>query len=69
MANFSLTEGVHYYFNVEGKMVLTSIYLQERGYCCGNGCFHCPYEYINVPEERREALLQRCAITQEKEDQ
>ena len=26
-----------------GLFVLTSAYLRERGYCCGNGCRHCPY--------------------------
>lgn len=23
--------------------VLTAGYLAERGFCCGNGCRHCPY--------------------------
>lgn len=27
-----------------GLFVLTAAYLRERGYCCGNGCRHCPYE-------------------------
>ncbi len=26
-----------------GFMVLTSEYLLQRGYCCGNGCRNCPY--------------------------
>ena len=38
-----LTEGIDYYFNEDGLMVLTEKYLLERGYCCGNGCKHCPY--------------------------
>lgn len=57
MANKPLVEGVHYYFNEEGKMVLTALYLSERGYCCGNGCLHCPYDYQNVPAAKREWLL------------
>lgn len=32
-----------YYFE-DGLMVLTERYLRRRGYCCGNGCRHCPYE-------------------------
>lgn len=36
-------EGVDYYFD-QGLMVLTEYYLRKRGYCCGNGCRHCPYE-------------------------
>ncbi|MFT3949851.1 MAG: DUF5522 domain-containing protein [Agriterribacter sp.] len=36
---------------------MTTSYLQKRGYCCGNGCRHCPYEYINVPEPKKTVLL------------
>jgi len=32
-----------YYF--EGPyMVFTAAYHLRRGYCCGSGCRHCPYE-------------------------
>ncbi|MFT3826015.1 MAG: DUF5522 domain-containing protein [Chitinophagaceae bacterium] len=37
--------------------MLTEKYHLERGVCCGNGCLHCPYQYINVPEPRRTELL------------
>lgn len=46
-----------FYTNEEGKTVLTEEYLLLRGYCCGNGCLHCPYEYKNVPEPKRTRLL------------
>ncbi len=46
-----LTEGEDFYYNEEGLIVLTTAYHLNRGYCCGNSCKHCPYEYINVPEE------------------
>lgn len=52
-----LTEGIHYYFNEDGYVVLTEKYHLEKGYCCGNGCKHCPYNYINVEEPRRSGLL------------
>jgi hypothetical protein len=26
-----------------GLFVLTAQFLAERGWCCGNGCRHCPY--------------------------
>lgn len=26
-----------------GLMVMTAEYLLRRGYCCENGCRHCPY--------------------------
>jgi hypothetical protein len=54
-----LTEGVHYYINEEGFVVLTEKYHLERGYCCSNGCLHCPYNYENVLEPRKTELLKR----------
>ena len=51
------TEGIHYYFNPEGLIVLTETFHLQRGYCCGNGCLHCPFHYINVPEPKRSQLL------------
>ena len=37
-----LVENVDYYFE-NGLMVLTEHFLKKRGYCCKNGCRHCPY--------------------------
>ncbi|MGI8952154.1 MAG: DUF5522 domain-containing protein [Chitinophagaceae bacterium] len=48
-----------YFFNSNGLIVMTKEYLLERGYCCGNGCINCPYDYKNVPEPRRAALLEK----------
>lgn len=42
--NAPLEEGKDYYFNEQGLMVLTEAYHLRRGYCCGNGCKHCPYK-------------------------
>lgn len=39
-----LEEGLDYYINDQELLVLTEHYLLNRGYCCGNGCRHCPYE-------------------------
>ena len=39
----SLVEGLDFYFE-DGLMVLTRHYLLNRGYCCSNGCRHCPYD-------------------------
>ena len=36
-------EGVHYYLNPDGFVVFTEKYHLEKGFCCGNGCRHCPY--------------------------
>ena len=51
-------EGEDYYVNEAGFVVLTAKYLKDRGYCCGNGCKHCPYDYEAVPEPRRSILLE-----------
>ncbi|MDB4107506.1 DUF5522 domain-containing protein [Bacteroidia bacterium] len=37
-----------YYFNDEGNLVFTREYHLKRGWCCGNRCMHCPYDYKNV---------------------
>ena len=50
-------EGIHYYINEEGLVVLTEKYHLERGYCCGNGCKHCPYLYENVSEPKKSWLI------------
>ena len=38
-----LVEGEDYYFE-NGLMVLTARYHLRRGYCCEQGCRHCPYD-------------------------
>ena len=48
--NSKFTEGVDYYYE-NGLMVLTAHFLLKRGYCCDNGCRHCPY-----PKEEKENL-------------
>lgn len=39
-----LIEGFHYYID-KGLFVFTENYLILRGYCCRNGCRHCPYGF------------------------
>jgi Family of unknown function (DUF5522) len=34
-----------YYYLENGLLVFTAKYLLERGYCCKNGCRHCPYGF------------------------
>lgn len=53
----NLVEGQDYYFNEQGFIVLTEKYHLQKGFCCGNGCKHCPYNYQNVPEPQRGKLL------------
>lgn len=53
----NLVEGEDYYFNEQGYIVLTEKYHLQKGFCCGNGCKHCPYNYENVAEPQRSKLL------------
>lgn len=38
-----------HYLDEQGRLVFTRAYHLKRGYCCGNGCRHCPYHHKNVP--------------------
>ena len=57
MKQNDLIEGIHFYINQDGYLVLTEKYHLEKGFCCGMGCLHCPYHFENVPEPRRSLLL------------
>ncbi len=50
-----LVEGVDFYNDPNGYRVFTEKYHSERGYCCGNGCRHCPY----FPKHRKGNTLLR----------
>ena len=52
-----LVEGIHFYINKDGYVVFTEKYHLEKGGCCGMGCLHCPYNYENVPEPKRQELI------------
>jgi hypothetical protein len=38
-------EKADYYINADGNLVFTRDYHLKRGYCCKNGCLHCPWNY------------------------
>ena len=52
-----LQENEDYYILPDGRLVFTAAYLRKRGWCCGNGCLNCPYDYEAVPEPKRTTLL------------
>ena len=54
-----LVEGVDFYYAEHGLMVLTEKFHLEKGFCCGNGCRHCPYDYEAVPEPSRTLLREK----------
>lgn len=47
MSDKKLIEGIHYYIDKNGNWVFTKQYHLARGYCCKNGCKHCPYGIDN----------------------
>jgi len=53
----TLKEGIDFYYE-SGFMVFTEKFHLKRGFCCGNGCRNCPYNYVNVPEPKRSILLE-----------
>jgi hypothetical protein len=53
----NLIEGEDYYYNEQGYIVLTEQFHIKKGYCCGNGCKHCPYDFEEVPEPKRSEIL------------
>ena len=53
-----LVAGVDYYSKCY-LFVFTSAYHLNRGYCCGMGCAHCPYDYESVPEPLRSQLHEK----------
>ncbi len=52
-----LKEGEDFYYNEHGMLVFTEKYHIKKGFCCGNGCKHCPYNYESVPEPKRSSLI------------
>lgn len=46
----TFVEGVDYYYEND-FMVLTAHFLLKRGYCCNNGCRHCPYSKKSVSQD------------------
>jgi hypothetical protein len=43
--NIAVSAGRDFYTDPDtGLMVMTALYLLNRGYCCGNICRHCPYD-------------------------
>ena len=35
------------YYLDNGMVVFTEKFLLDRGFCCNNGCRHCPYKKLN----------------------
>jgi hypothetical protein len=65
MKNEEFKEGIDFYFDESGLMVLTKKFHLKKGFCCGNGCRHCPYNYKNVEDNLKKELQSKFRKEQE----
>jgi hypothetical protein len=64
-----MIQDVDYYIDPKGKWVFTAAYHEARGYCCGEACKHCPYDYEAVPEPiKTRAQLIRVTLNKNSSD-
>lgn len=67
MKKKQLFDDDEFVLNNEGLFVFTAEYLLKRGYCCGNGCLNCPFDYKNVVNlERKKQLIEAMKIRSDK---
>ncbi|HEY0055713.1 MAG TPA: DUF5522 domain-containing protein [Pedobacter sp.] len=53
-----MKEEAEYYFE-NGFLVFTKHYHLKRGYCCKNGCRHCPWQYqANQKQQTKSAKME-----------
>lgn len=46
----ALAAGEQHYIDPDtGYLVFTELKHRQRGYCCGSGCRHCPFDHEAVP--------------------
>lgn len=55
-----------YYIDAKGHWVFTAHYHEKRGYCCGEACKHCPYDYESVPEPIKSRALHLREVAKKK---
>ena len=60
MSQPELKEGIHFYINEDGYIVLTEKYHLEKGFCCGMGAY---IAHINT-RMWKNRTVQFCLITE-----
>jgi len=67
--NSSMIKDVDYYIDSKGMWVFTAAYHEARGYCCGQACKHCPFNYEAVPEPiKTRAQVMRTSLCKKNKD-
>jgi hypothetical protein len=65
----NMIKDVDYYIDQKGMWVFTEAYHKARGYCCGQACKHCPFDYEAVPEPiKTRAQLIRTTLCKNNKD-
>ena len=65
----NMIKDVDYYIDPKGMWVFTAAYHESRGYCCGQACKHCPFDYDAVPEPiKTRAQLIRSTLSKNNKD-
>ena len=65
----NMIKDVDYYIDPKGMWVFTEAYHEARGYCCGQACKHCPFDYEAVPEPiKTRAQLIRTTLCKNNKD-
>lgn len=63
--NKPLEEQIDFYYE-NGSIVFTEKYHLEKGFCCGNGCRHCPFDFESVPEPMKSMAIEKRKLFNEK---
>lgn len=50
-----LIEGEDFYLTPEGYKCFTEKHHLKRGYCCKNGCRHCPYGFDKKSNQMKQS--------------
>lgn len=48
-----------FYHSAEGYIIFTEKYLLKRGYCCQNGCKHCPYGFNKKTGRKEKNMIKK----------
>ena len=67
MSQKIIKEHEDYYYNEQGYKVFTEAYHLKRGYCCKNGCKHCPYGYDKKTDTFVEVKKNEQSVTNNKQ--
>lgn len=49
---FEFIKHIHYYVDND-RVIFTENYHIQRGYCCGNGCKHCPFDPKHIRDNTK----------------